>query len=101
MICVAKSKCRGAASVDDDDSARHSAVDWGPGVLQNADMSIDTTIPSDVMARMQRAADRASTGTRNREELDEAFADSLRESLRQRIGTISVAVELIRDARNQ
>lgn len=65
-------------------------------------MSVDTTIPSDLMARMRQAADHASTGTRDREYLAEAFAEMnrLRESLRQRIGTVDIAVELIRDARN-
>lgn len=55
------------------------------------------------MARMRQAADRASAQPRDREELAEAFAamSRLRESLRQRIGTVNVAVELIRDARNQ
>lgn len=66
-------------------------------------MSIDTTIATDVMARMQQAADRASVHPRGREDLAEAFAEMerLRELLRERIGTVNVAVELIRDARNQ
>lgn len=78
-------------------------VDFIARVAENFDMSIDTGIPSDVLAHMQEAADRASGGTRDREQLAEAFAEMnrLRESLRQRIGTVNVAVELIRDARNQ
>ncbi|MGH7137213.1 MAG: hypothetical protein ACREHD_15835 [Pirellulales bacterium] len=80
-----------------------SWVDFVARVLQNCDMSVDTTIPIDVMARMQQAANRANMRPRGREELAEAFAEMnrLRESLRQRIGTVDVAVELIRDARNQ
>lgn len=66
-------------------------------------MSIDAAIPTEVFAQMQEAADRAANGTRDREDLDEAFAEMtrLRESLRQRIGTVNVAVELIRDARDR
>ena len=78
-------------------------VDLRPWLSHNFSMSIDAAIPSEVLERMQEAADRAAQGVRDRDELDEAFAEMsrLREVLRQRIGTVNVAVELIRDARDR
>lgn len=66
-------------------------------------MSIDTIIPTDLMAELQAAADKAAKGIRDPEAMRQAAEemDQMREDLRKRIGTVEVAVELIRDARNQ
>jgi hypothetical protein len=80
-----------------------SKIDSRCYLAENCGMSIDTAIPSHLLAQMQEAADRAVKGRRSRDELQEAFAEMnrLREALRSRIGTIDVAVELVRDAREQ
>jgi hypothetical protein len=66
-------------------------------------MSTATIISSELMARMQAAADKAAAGIRDSDAMDRAFAemDRLREDLRQKIGTVDVAVDLIRDARDR
>lgn len=70
--------------------------------LQNINMSLDTAIPSEIMARMQDAADKAATGGREPALMLEAITEMnrLREALRRRIGTVEIAVDLIRDARD-
>lgn len=64
-------------------------------------MSIDTT-STDVTKQHQEAMDRLVRGIRDpevgrkaREEMDR-----MREDTRQRVGTVEVAVDFIRDARN-
>lgn len=65
-------------------------------------MSTQTLIPSDVMSRMQEAASRAAKGIRSPAEMRLARQElnRLREELRGEIGTVEMAVDLIRDARN-
>ena len=64
-------------------------------------MSIDAA--SDLLHELQVTLERARTGARDPAEMRQAREDMnrLREDLRKKIGTISVAVELIRDARSQ
>lgn len=66
-------------------------------------MSTDTIISAEIMARMQEATDKAAKGIRDPEAMRKASdeMDRMREELRKRIGTVNVAVDFIRDARNQ
>ena len=59
-------------------------------------------IVSDVRKDLQEAIDRLVTGRRDEEAIRKACErmDRMREELRGRIGTVDVAVDLIRDARN-
>ena len=62
-------------------------------------MSIDTSI----MIELQEAADRASKKVRDPDVMRRACArmDAAREELAMRVGTLNVAVDLIRDLREQ
>jgi len=66
-------------------------------------MSIDTSIPAELMAELQLAADRAGAGIRDREAMKKAAEgmDREREELRKRVGVLSVAVDLIRESRDE
>ncbi len=66
-------------------------------------MSTVAIISPELMARMQAAADKAAAGIRDASAMDRAFAemDRMREESRQKIGTVDVAVDLVRDARNR
>jgi len=60
-----------------------------------------TAISSDAMIRLQETIDRLIRGERDPEAMRKACEemDAAREELRRRIGTVDVAVDLIRDAR--
>jgi hypothetical protein len=62
-------------------------------------MSIDTSI----LIELQEAADKAAKGIRDHDAMRRACErmDAAREELRRRVGTLDVAVELIRDARDE
>ena len=62
-------------------------------------MSIDTSI----MTELQEAADRAAKGIRDPEAMRKALRrlNATREEIRNRVGTLDVAVDLIRSARDQ
>jgi hypothetical protein len=62
-----------------------------------------SAIPPEILAEMQERAERAARGIREPEDARRACErmDKLREELRQRIGETDIAVELIREARNQ
>jgi hypothetical protein len=66
-------------------------------------MSTETTVSPELMQRLQERLERVANGIRDPEEMLEGAKnmDRMREELRQRIGIVNVAVELIRDARNQ
>ncbi|HET6880266.1 MAG TPA: hypothetical protein VFI31_08930 [Pirellulales bacterium] len=66
-------------------------------------MSTETTVSPDVLQRLQERLERVAKGIRDPDEMREGAKnmDRMREELRQRIGIVNVAVELIRDARNQ
>ena len=57
-------------------------------------------IPSQDMAELQRAVDNAVEGIRDPEAMDRACEemDQRREEIRQRLGELNLAVELIREA---
>jgi hypothetical protein len=84
------------------DKRRNGGVDSRTKRPHNDRMSTTSTIPAEVMAKMQDAADRAAKGIRDPEAMRKACdeMDQMREELRRRIGTVEMAVELIRDARN-
>jgi hypothetical protein len=62
-------------------------------------MSIETSI----MAERQAAADRASKGIRDPEAMRRACErmDRSREEVRKRVGTLTIAVDLIRETRDE
>ena len=60
-------------------------------------------IPRDVMAELEEAADRAAKGIRDPEAMQRACErmDRMREELRQRSGELNVAVDLVREIRDE
>ncbi len=62
-----------------------------------------TTIPADVMAELTIATERAAHGVRDPEIMRQAAErmDRMCEELRRRVGVLDVAVELIREARDE
>lgn len=65
-------------------------------------MSTATTHTTDARRELEETIQRAMKGVRDPVAAKKARErmDRMREELRQRIGTVEVAVELIRDARN-
>jgi hypothetical protein len=61
------------------------------------------TIAPETLTEMQQRAARSAGGVRDPEDARRACErmDRMREELRQRIGETEIAVELIREARNQ
>jgi hypothetical protein len=59
------------------------------------------TIPADMLAELRAAAERVALGVREPEVMRRACErmDQMREELRERVGELEVAVELIREAR--
>ena len=68
-------------------------------LAENKYVSIDTSI----MTELQETADRAAKGIRDPEAMRKALGrlNVAREELRKRVGTLDVAVDLIRSARDQ
>lgn len=64
-------------------------------------MSIDAH--ADIVIEIQRALECAATGSRDPAEMHQARSEMnrMRDELRKKIGVVDVAVDLIRDARNQ
>ena len=62
-----------------------------------------SAIPPEILAEMQERAERAAKGERDAEDMRRACErmDRMREDLRQEIGETNLAVELIREARDQ
>ena len=60
-------------------------------------------IPEELLAEMRERALRAARGIRDEEDVRKACErmDRMREELRERIGETDIAVELIREARDQ
>jgi hypothetical protein len=63
----------------------------------------ESVIPAELMAELQQAADRAAKGIRDPEAMRRACEsmDRSREELRQKFGEMNVAVELIREIRDE
>jgi hypothetical protein len=70
---------------------------------KNPGMSAGLTTASEAQRELQEAVERLTRGVRDPAAARQACArmDRMREELRERIGTVEVAVELIRDARDQ
>jgi hypothetical protein len=66
-------------------------------------MSTETLTAAEALKELQDAVDRLVKGERDAEVMRQACErmDQMREELRKRIGTVEIAVDLIRDARNQ
>jgi len=66
-------------------------------------MSTDTTTTADASKELEEAIDRLINGVRDPETMRKACEemDLMREETRQRIGTVEVAVELVRDFRDR
>ncbi|HEV7225919.1 MAG TPA: hypothetical protein VGN42_24645 [Pirellulales bacterium] len=66
-------------------------------------MSTEHAISAELLHDLEIALTRAMTDERDPDEMRKAIEDMnrMREELRQRIGTVNIAVDLIRDARNQ
>ncbi len=60
-------------------------------------------IPAEDMAELQKAVDNAMKGVRDPEAMDRACEemDQGREEIRHRLGEVNLAVELIREARDE
>ncbi|HQU44018.1 MAG TPA: hypothetical protein PK867_14460 [Pirellulales bacterium] len=66
-------------------------------------MSTDTAVSPELIQRLQEQMEKVAKGIRDPQEMRQALENMnrTREELRQRTGTVDVAVNLIRDARNQ
>jgi len=66
-------------------------------------MSPNEPIPADLMAELRAATDRAARGVRDPEIMRRAAErmDRMREDLRRRIGDLDVAVDLVREGRDE
>jgi hypothetical protein len=66
-------------------------------------MNPNGTIPADVMAELKAATERAARGARDPEVMRRACErmDRMREELRRRTGEVDVAVDLIREGRDE
>ncbi len=68
-------------------------------------MKNETTsgIPSEILAELQQAAERAAEGIRDPEIMRQACArmDQMREELRREHGEMNIAVDLIREIRDE
>ncbi|HKM54428.1 MAG TPA: hypothetical protein VJY33_13535 [Isosphaeraceae bacterium] len=60
-------------------------------------------IPDDLLAEMRERAQRAANGIRDPDDVRKACErmDRMREELREKVGETNLAVELIREARDQ
>jgi hypothetical protein len=65
-------------------------------------MSTVTTITAELMARLQRAAERAAAGTKDPAEMQKACErmDRLRDKVRKQHGVLDIAVPAIRELRD-
>jgi hypothetical protein len=66
-------------------------------------MSTETIIPAELVHELQERLEKAARGERDPEEMRRASEqmDRMREETRKRIGTVQVAVDLIREARDE
>jgi hypothetical protein len=72
-------------------------------MTKNTSMSTETLSTAEAIKELEKAVDRLVKGERDPEVMRQACErmDQMREELRKRIGTVEIAVDLIRDARNQ
>ncbi len=67
------------------------------------DTKEQSVIPPDILAELHQAADRAAAGVHDTEAMKRACdrMDRMREELRRKHGDMNVAVDLIREARDE
>lgn len=80
-----------------------SSASLSPRLCENGGMDPKTIIPADVMAELRAATERAASGVRDPEVMRQAAErmDRMREELRRRTGDLDVAVDLIREGRDE
>ena len=80
-----------------------SPFDLPHKIADNSSMSTDTVNTAELVREIQERLKKAAAGIRDPEEMRRARENMnrMREELRQRIGIVNVAVDLIRDARDQ
>jgi hypothetical protein len=63
----------------------------------------ESTIPAELVAKLEEAVDRLVRGIRDPESMRDAARemDAAREELRKRQGEMTIAVDLIRESRNE
>jgi hypothetical protein len=68
-----------------------------------ANLEKPPAIPAEDMAELQKAVDNAMNGVRDLEAMDRAAEemDQGRQEIRRRLGEVNLAVELIREARDE
>jgi hypothetical protein len=71
--------------------------------LDNIDMNDSPTIPADLMAELRDATERAAAGMRDPEVMRRSCErmDRMREDLRRRTGDLNLAVDLLREGRDE
>ncbi|HQU43538.1 MAG: hypothetical protein B7Z73_01845 [Planctomycetia bacterium 21-64-5] len=81
---------------------RAVVVDYRRAEAENSCMSIDTPTKADATSELQQAIERMMAGVRDPEVGRQARddMDRMREETQKRVGTVEVAVDLIRDARD-
>ncbi len=92
----------GSAESKTEHDSPNADLDTPLAISNNPIMSIDTPA-SDLAHDIDQALARAAKGERDPQRMGKAIDEMnrMREELRQRIGIVEVAVDLIRDARNQ
>jgi hypothetical protein len=70
---------------------------------ENTGMKLNEAIPADLMAELRAATERVTRGVRDPEVMRRACErmDRMREELRRRTGDLDVAVDLIREGRDE
>ena len=78
-------------------------VSFCPRLCDNAGMNANETIPAEILAELRAATERAAKGVRDPEVMRRACErmDRMREELRRRAGDVDIAVELIREVRDE
>ena len=78
-------------------------IDTPGGRRENDGMSLPSAIPPELLAELQEAADRAAKGIRDPDAMRKACErmDRMREELYQKHGLLDIAVDLIREGRDE
>ena len=82
----------------------HNTIDLSFGPIDNANMSQQHTLPEDVQIDMQALMDALIAGHRLDEEVHRRIrerAERVREQLKKQHGEMNIAVDLIRQSRDE
>jgi len=95
---IVKSTCKGHAVTN-----RNDPPSFSQRSCENEDMNSSDTIPADLMAELWAATERAARGVNDPTVMRRACErmDRMREELRQRVGDLDVAPDLIREGRDE